>query len=189
VGFHPTLAETSHTATHISASHLITMARVRRDASLMGQKRVLPPIPHSLDGAKKLGLDWERVEDNLAYTPHHKWTAVELTKTLRLRRQELQEAEEAGRMSKATKLRREINQLLEVDLALTHSTCPTCFRYLHRCKCPSDPTVSRSTNRRRKMKSEAASQHILDSLAIAEEARLQAIKDARLARKLEKRRS
>jgi len=165
------------------------MARSHRDASLMGQKRVLPPIRGQLDGGKKLGLDWEKVEDNLAFTPHHKWSEAELTKTLRLRRQELQQAEEAGRSSKAIKIRREINQLLEVDLAISHSTCPTCHLYLHRCKCLADPTVSRSTNRRRRIKAEAASQHILDSLAIAEEARLQAIKDARVARKLEKRRS
>jgi hypothetical protein len=126
------------------------MARVRRDASEMGRKTILPPIAHSLDGAKKLGLDWDKAEENL--TVYHNYTKSQIIRTLRLFRNDLAQAEADGRRSKATKIRREINKLLEADLAIYHSTCPSCGLYSHRCRCTSDPTVSRSTNWRRKQK-------------------------------------
>jgi hypothetical protein len=116
----------------------------------MGQRSILPPIAHSLDGGKKLGLDWDKAEENL--TVYHNYTKSQLLQTLHLFRQDLITAEENGRRSKATKIRREINKLQEAELALTHSTCPTCGKYLHRCRCTSDPTVSRSTNYRRRQK-------------------------------------
>lgn len=104
----------------------------------MGRARpVLPPIAHSLDGGKKLGLDWETAEEDL--TNYHNYTREELLLQLRNRRLDLLDAEAEGRESKAKKLRRRINQLQEAELALHRTWCPTCSLSLRDCKCPSDP--------------------------------------------------
>lgn len=128
----------------------------------MARRPILPPRRGTLTGGKKLTIDYERAEEH--FTPYHNWTRQMLLDSLRRLRQELQQAEDDGRDSKAKKIRREINSVQEAELALPTTWCPTCLRTLQLCRCPKDPTVSRSTNRRRKLKERAAADHIQDIL-------------------------
>lgn len=82
-------------------------------------------------GSKKLGLDMERITPPDQHLP----TDAENNDALRNLRLQLIEAERGGKYSKAKKLRRAINQRLEVGLYLTHSWCQTCQNVLHNCTC------------------------------------------------------
>ena len=81
-------------------------------------------------GGKKLEIDWERIEESYNHRLNMKLNNSQLAQL----RQELIEAETAGR-PKARKIRREINQLLEANLALHTTWCYGCLNYLHNCKC------------------------------------------------------
>jgi hypothetical protein len=81
-------------------------------------------------GGKKLEIDWERIEESY----NHKLNMQINNNSLAQLRQERIEAEEAGR-PKAKKIRREINHLLEANLALHATWCYGCLNYLHNCKC------------------------------------------------------
>jgi len=78
-----------------------------------------------------LGLDMERID--LSY--NHRAREAENREALTNLRLDLIDAEMNGRYSKAKKLRREINQLLEEGIYLTHSWCLGCDNVLHNCKC------------------------------------------------------
>ena len=82
-------------------------------------------------GSQKLGLDMDRIELSNA----HRTRMNENIDSLRFLRLQLSTAEQMGRYSKAKKLRREINQLLEEGLYLTHSFCGGCLNVLHNCHC------------------------------------------------------
>lgn len=92
---------------------------------------VIRPIPRGKPTGQKLGLDMERID--LSF--NHRSRAEENIDTLHNLRLELIDAERTDRYSKAKKLRREINHLLEEGLYLTHSFCGSCQNVLHRCHC------------------------------------------------------
>jgi hypothetical protein len=82
-------------------------------------------------GSQKLGIDMEKID----FSFNHKARDEENRDCLLTLRLQLQTAEQMGRYSKARKIRREINQLLEEGLYLTHSFCGGCLNVLHNCKC------------------------------------------------------
>jgi hypothetical protein len=82
-------------------------------------------------GGKKLGLDLERI----APSNNHNQRLAEVGENLELLRRELHISEAMGKRSKAKKIRRLINQELEVELYLRHSWCGGCHNVLHRCIC------------------------------------------------------
>ena len=90
--------------------------------------------PKKKSGSQKLGLDTEKIETSYNHNARQK----ENLETLRFLRSELDWAERNGRYSKARKLRRLINQELEVGLYLTHSWCYGCNNVLHNCQCEVD---------------------------------------------------
>src|SRR4051812_11652482 len=84
-------------------------------------------------GSKKLEIDFEKIDDSY----NHRLNNDLNFETLSHLRQELIYAETNGRDSKAKKIRRQINQLLEEGLALQATWCGTCKQVLHRCRCKS----------------------------------------------------
>lgn len=147
----------------------------------MGRRPILPPIRGALAGGKKVTIDFEKAEPHL--TPYHNWTREELLNSLRRLRQELMDAEARDLYNKAKKIRREINAVMEAELALPRTWCPTCLNVLHRCRCPKDPTVSRSTNYRRRKKEEWAQAYLAESRAIREAERVRQQEEERLEKK------
>jgi hypothetical protein len=84
-----------------------------------------------LQGGKKLGLDMERID----FSNNHNERLAEVGRLLEILRRELNLAQRDGRRSKEKKLRRMINQELEVELYLRHSWCGGCHNVLHNCTC------------------------------------------------------
>lgn len=82
-------------------------------------------------GGKKLEIDWERIEDSY----NHRLNLQLNNRALARLRRELIAAEALGQ-NKAKKLRREINGLLEQNLAIGATWCQGCLNYLHNCRCP-----------------------------------------------------
>lgn len=82
-------------------------------------------------GGQKLGLDLERIVPSY----NHKQREVDNLEALQFLRDELQLAETEGRYAKARKIRRLINQELEVNLYLRRSWCYGCDNVLHNCQC------------------------------------------------------
>lgn len=89
--------------------------------------------PKKRSGGKKLGLDLEKIK----VTPPDNYNAAmeEVSRTLRFLRRELLLAEEHRKWSKARKMRRWINEQLEIELYLRHSWCGGCRNVLHNCTC------------------------------------------------------
>ena len=82
-------------------------------------------------GGKKLEIDWERIDDSY----NHRFNMDLNNRQLAQLRQELIQLEARG-AAKAKKVRREINSLLEQNLALHATWCNGCMNYLHNCRCP-----------------------------------------------------
>lgn len=80
---------------------------------------------------QKLGLDFNHIE----LSNNHQQRQKDNLEMLHFLRQELILAEQQDRWSKARKLRRLINQELEVGLYLTHSWCGGCYNVLSLCTC------------------------------------------------------
>jgi hypothetical protein len=99
-------------------------------------------------GSKKLGLNWDKVEESY----NHRLNIEITQRQLALLRSELIEAEAKG-MRKANRLRREINALTEQMLALQSTWCQGCMNYAHRCKC--DGIIKRKSIRQRERRKEA----------------------------------
>lgn len=103
-------------------------------------------------GSKKLEIDWEAVEESW----NHRFNIQLNNRALKRLRVELIDAEARG-LSKAKKIRREINSLLEQNLALGCTWCRGCLNYLHNCKCPPlERGIHHNTIRARKRKEERA---------------------------------
>ena len=99
-----------------------------RPASLRPQRPFVGKAKKA--GGKKLEIDWERIDDSY----NHKLNMEVNNRQLAQLRLELQEAEALHR-PKARKIRREINSLLEQNLAIHATWCNGCMNYLHNCKC------------------------------------------------------
>ena len=84
-----------------------------------------------LNGGKKLGFNYDQMEPS----NNHRQNDLDNGRDLQFYQGELIKAEREGRYSKARKLRRLINQCLEVNLYLRSSWCGGCMNYLHNCKC------------------------------------------------------
>lgn len=113
-------------------------------------------------GSKKLGIDWDRVEPSY----NHQGNDRDNLDILRNLRYNLLLAEQAGKQSAANRIRREINHVMENELAISSSPCGTCFQVLHNCRCE-DRKVSRSTVYRRRKKEEAQKAAIKSLIAAA----------------------
>lgn len=84
-----------------------------------------------LQGGKKLGLDLDRIGED----DNHAQRLADNTEDLRILRNQLSQAEREGKYSKSKKLRRAINEHLEVELYIRHSWCGGCKNVLHNCRC------------------------------------------------------
>lgn len=82
-------------------------------------------------GGKKLGLDMTGIEPSY----NHKERDASNHRILTRLRLELIQAEREGKHSKAKKVRRAINHMLEEGIYLTHSFCLGCNNVLHNCQC------------------------------------------------------
>lgn len=82
-------------------------------------------------GAKKVEIDWDKIDDSY----NHRLNQQVNIMALKNLREDLIQAEADGRYSKARKIRREISQYLEANLALSATWCRGCLNYLHNCKC------------------------------------------------------
>lgn len=82
-------------------------------------------------GSKPLGLDF----DHLDPSNNHRFESQLNVQSLAQLRTELRLAEERRALSKAKKVRRQINQQLEQGLLIQATWCGGCGNYLHRCRC------------------------------------------------------
>jgi hypothetical protein len=97
-----------------------------------GLKTTNPFIrPKKKAGSKKLGLDLDKVQG----TGSHRGRMADVQDNLRWLREDLSWAEREGRWSSARKIRRQINQELEVELYLRSSWCPECHQTFSNCQC------------------------------------------------------
>jgi hypothetical protein len=81
-------------------------------------------------GSKKLGLDHLDYESS-----NHRANDLRNAEELRFLRIQLSIAEREGKYSRARKLRRAINQHLEIGLYIRNSWCYGCNNVLHNCQC------------------------------------------------------
>jgi hypothetical protein len=84
-----------------------------------------------LKGGQKLGFDYDHVEPS----NNHRQADLDNSRDLQFYQAELQRAEREGRWSRARKMRRIINQCLEINLYLRSSWCGGCMNYMHNCQC------------------------------------------------------
>lgn len=88
-------------------------------------------IARGKKGGQKLGLDLDRIDPSY----NHNQREAENLETLRYLREELNRAEAEGRHSRSKKIRRYINQELEVGLYIRNSWCYGCNNVRHNCQC------------------------------------------------------
>ena len=100
-----------------------------RPASIKSRNPFIKPKRKA--GRKKLGLDMEKIGQEGS----HRVRMEEVRDNLRWLREDLVWAEANDRYAAARKIRRQINQELEVELYLRSSWCPVCHRMFSGCQC------------------------------------------------------